>query len=187
MTGVTSIAGTRQGRGRDRVLGAARVLFAEHGVSGTSLQMIADRLGVTKAAVYHQFHAKNDIATALLDPVMRSLQELVESVGALPDELRRDALARGMVELFVSHRNALAGLYRDPAFDRIVADDPEWVVVTVRLTELFCGSQPDVHQRVVRTVFVSGLAAVVSDPDLVHVPDDELREAMLAVALRLVT
>jgi AcrR family transcriptional regulator len=33
------------------VLDAALDLFAEHG--GTSLQMIADAIGITKAAVYH--------------------------------------------------------------------------------------------------------------------------------------
>ena len=33
-----------------RIIDAALELFAEHGVGGTSLQMIADRVGVTKAA-----------------------------------------------------------------------------------------------------------------------------------------
>jgi AcrR family transcriptional regulator len=41
-----------------RVLDAALDLISEHGVSGTSLQMIADAVGVTKAAVYHQFKTK---------------------------------------------------------------------------------------------------------------------------------
>src|SRR4029077_1297459 len=47
-----------------RVLDAAMALFADHGVSGTSLQMIADAIGVTKAAVYRQFKAKEDIVIA---------------------------------------------------------------------------------------------------------------------------
>ena len=33
---------------RTRVLDAALDLFADHGVSGTSLQMIADAVGITK-------------------------------------------------------------------------------------------------------------------------------------------
>ena len=37
---------------------AALELFARRGVSGTSLQDIADHLGVTKAAVYYQFRSK---------------------------------------------------------------------------------------------------------------------------------
>jgi AcrR family transcriptional regulator len=39
---------------RTQVIEAALALFAEHGIDGTSLQMIADAMGVTKAAVYHQ-------------------------------------------------------------------------------------------------------------------------------------
>lgn len=35
-----------------RVLDAALALISDRGVSATSLQMIADRIGVTKAAVY---------------------------------------------------------------------------------------------------------------------------------------
>jgi AcrR family transcriptional regulator len=47
-----------------RIVTAALVLFSEHGVSGTSLQMIADAIGVTKAAVYHQFRTKEAIVVA---------------------------------------------------------------------------------------------------------------------------
>ena len=43
--------GAPRGQGRDRVVAAALELFSERGVSGTSLQMIADRLGVGKASV----------------------------------------------------------------------------------------------------------------------------------------
>ncbi|WP_156765397.1 TetR/AcrR family transcriptional regulator, partial [Mycobacterium sp. 1245852.3] len=46
---------------RTRVLDAALDLIANHGVSGTSLQMIADAVGITKAAVYHQFRTKEQI------------------------------------------------------------------------------------------------------------------------------
>ena len=44
---------------------AALELFAEHGVGATSYGMIADRLGVTKGAVYHQFKTKDDIIIAV--------------------------------------------------------------------------------------------------------------------------
>ncbi|HSZ37995.1 MAG TPA: helix-turn-helix domain-containing protein, partial [Acidimicrobiales bacterium] len=47
-----------------RTAGVALDLFGEHSVSGTSLQMIADVLGVTKAAVYHQFRTKEAIVVA---------------------------------------------------------------------------------------------------------------------------
>ena len=41
-----------------RVMDAAVAPFGEHGIGGNSLQMIADSIGVTKAAVDHQHKAK---------------------------------------------------------------------------------------------------------------------------------
>src|SRR5690349_19766190 len=49
---------------RMRTIEASLEQFADHGVSGTSLQTIADSLGVTKAAIYHQFPTKDAIVVA---------------------------------------------------------------------------------------------------------------------------
>ena len=40
-------------------------LFTEKGFDGTSLREIAERLGVTKAALYYHFASKDDILMAL--------------------------------------------------------------------------------------------------------------------------
>jgi AcrR family transcriptional regulator len=54
MTGVTQSAGVRpRGAGRAQLHETALRLFARDGVEGTSLQAIADDMGVTKAAVYY--------------------------------------------------------------------------------------------------------------------------------------
>src|SRR6476660_7536017 len=57
-----------------RIIEAALVLFSEHGISGTSLQMIADAVGVTKAAVYHQYNAKDEIVLAVAEVVLAGLE-----------------------------------------------------------------------------------------------------------------
>ena len=65
-----------------RVVDAALALFAEHGVSGTSLQMIADAIGVTKAAVYHQYNTKDEIVLAVAQVVLARLDAAVTSAEA---------------------------------------------------------------------------------------------------------
>ncbi|HEY6472635.1 MAG TPA: TetR family transcriptional regulator [Acidimicrobiales bacterium] len=50
---------------RDRILDVALELFTEQGFDGTSLREIAERLGVTKAALYYHFESKDDILLAL--------------------------------------------------------------------------------------------------------------------------
>ena len=50
---------------RELILDVALDLFVDQGYDGTSLRQIAGRLGVTKAAIYYHFEAKEDILTAL--------------------------------------------------------------------------------------------------------------------------
>jgi AcrR family transcriptional regulator len=50
---------------RDRILDASLDLFTEHGFDGASLREIAQRVGVTKAALYYHFSSKEDILMAL--------------------------------------------------------------------------------------------------------------------------
>jgi AcrR family transcriptional regulator len=50
---------------RQRILDTALELFTEQGYDRTSLREIAEKLGVTKAALYYYFESKDDILLAL--------------------------------------------------------------------------------------------------------------------------
>jgi AcrR family transcriptional regulator len=50
---------------RERILDVSLELFTEEGFDRTSLREIADKLGVTKAALYYHFASKDDILMAL--------------------------------------------------------------------------------------------------------------------------
>lgn len=70
---------------RDRILAAARALFAERGFDGTSVRMIADRAGVSDPAVHYYFPSKYDLFRALMvqpdyrvPPRARNLDEAVD-------------------------------------------------------------------------------------------------------------
>jgi len=53
---------------RERILDAARKLFAEHGYQGTSIRMVARDCGLTDPAVYYHFRTKAEIYDQLLVP-----------------------------------------------------------------------------------------------------------------------
>jgi AcrR family transcriptional regulator len=55
---------------RQRIQDAARELFCEKGVQRTSLQDIANRLGVTKAALYYHFGSRDELVRSILQPVI---------------------------------------------------------------------------------------------------------------------
>lgn len=54
---------------RRTVLEAAALLFAERGFGGTSLQDIANALGISRPALYYYFRSKEDILASLVDEV----------------------------------------------------------------------------------------------------------------------
>jgi AcrR family transcriptional regulator len=64
-------------RNRERVLAAARRLFAERGVENVTMEQIARAAGVGKGTVFHRFGDRAGLALALLDDREREFQEAV--------------------------------------------------------------------------------------------------------------
>lgn len=54
---------------RECLVRAARDIFAQRGFSATTLQDIAEVVGVTRPAIYYHFHSKRDLFNAVLDDV----------------------------------------------------------------------------------------------------------------------
>lgn len=62
-------------RNRERVLSAARRLFAERGASAVTMDELAVAAGVGKGTLYRRFADKSAVAYALLDAAERALQD----------------------------------------------------------------------------------------------------------------
>src|SRR3974390_3625914 len=61
---------------RSRAQKVALELFAEQGYEKTSLREIAERLGVTKAALYYHFKSKEDIVRSFTEDYFARLAAL---------------------------------------------------------------------------------------------------------------
>uniref|UniRef100_A0AAU2JV55 TetR/AcrR family transcriptional regulator n=1 Tax=Streptomyces sp. NBC_00049 TaxID=2903617 RepID=A0AAU2JV55_9ACTN len=68
----------RRGDTRQRIQDVALELFVEQGYEKTSLREIAERLEVTKAALYYHFKTKEDIIISLFEDLTRPIDELIE-------------------------------------------------------------------------------------------------------------
>jgi AcrR family transcriptional regulator len=66
-----------RGDTRARIQQVAVELFTEHGYEGTSLREIAERLDVTKAALYYHFKSKEDIVRSLVEDYFGQVDALV--------------------------------------------------------------------------------------------------------------
>jgi AcrR family transcriptional regulator len=67
----------RRGDTRARIQQVALELFAEQGYERTSLREIAERLGVTKAALYYHFRSKEDIVRNFTEDHLGRLDALI--------------------------------------------------------------------------------------------------------------
>jgi AcrR family transcriptional regulator len=175
-----------RGLARERVLQAALALFAEHGVHGTSLQMIADRVGVGKAAVYYQFRSKEEIVLEVIRPSVEDITRFIRIAEALPDAGQQRAVAvSGLIEMAVRNRQMAVMISGDPAINQIVLSDPELKAVGDRLRELLEGPDHHVVDRVAFSVFFSGVAKAAADPALADVDDADLHQALLELSGRI--
>ncbi|PRX49976.1 TetR family transcriptional regulator [Prauserella shujinwangii] len=63
---------------RERIQRVALELFAEQGYEKTSLREIAERLDLTKAALYYHFKTKEDIVHSFMSDLASALDDLLE-------------------------------------------------------------------------------------------------------------
>ena len=68
----------RRGNTRQRIQDVALELFAEQGYEKTSLREIAERLDVTKAALYYHFKTKEEIIVGIFEDLTKPIEELIE-------------------------------------------------------------------------------------------------------------
>jgi AcrR family transcriptional regulator len=86
---------------RARILAVANELFIEQGYEGTSLREIADRLDITKAALYYHFRSKDEILETLLAPFDTLLDQLLRRLEAAHDvEAWADTLTWVVAQIF---------------------------------------------------------------------------------------
>ncbi|RAY16301.1 TetR/AcrR family transcriptional regulator [Actinomadura craniellae] len=175
----------RPGAARERLLAVAVGLFTRHGVNGTSLQMIADELGVTKAAVYYQFQSKDDIVWAVVAPALDRLAHVIEAAERQRRRSERiETVLSGLVDLVVDNRQLTTILQSDPAIIRLTRDQPVLQEFEQRITLLLVGPEPDA-EALVNAAMVSGLLIMGTDSRLIGIDNDTLRHHLLGTARRI--
>ncbi|MDC3955916.1 TetR/AcrR family transcriptional regulator [Polyangium jinanense] len=182
-------AGTAATDTRSRLLDTALKLFSEHGVEGTSLQMIADELGVTKAAVYYHFKTKDEITEAVAAPGVQELDQIIEEARALRSRgAQIDHALSGFVELIVRQRSLLSLYNSDPGIQRVINRafrTPRGEDVKTRMKAVLAGENPSLADAIAVHVVFTGLAMVGGAPEYAGIDDDTLREHLLEAGRRL--
>lgn len=169
-----------------RVLDAALKLIAEHGVSGTSLQMIADAMGVTKAAVYRQFKTKEEIVIAITERELSRLEDALEAAESAGHRLRsREILLDRMIDQAVEQRGIVSVLQFDPVIIRLQAEHKPFQRFIERLYAALLGTEAGPEARLHAAMLSSAISVAVMHPLVADLDAETLRAQLVRMSRRM--
>lgn len=170
---------------QSRIVVAALDLFSQHGVGGTSLGMIASELGVTKAAIYHQYRTKHDIVVAVATSELSRLIAVIAAAEQEDDIVRsRDAMLAGMVDLVIERGRRVSTLLSDPVIGHVFSDHDRFTDAMRRLSRLLHGRPPDRADLLQTSILIAAISGALMHPFSADIDDDLLRTQLLGLARR---
>lgn len=165
---------------KERIQVAARELFAQKGVQKTSLQEIADKLGITKPALYYHFASREDLLRSIVQPLIDAGQRFVEEQEkATAVEAR--ALFEGYFDFHYEHRQDILLLLAELTTLAELGLIEVVLAWRARLSGLLLGPNPPLSQAARAVVALGGLQdCTIQFPDASH---EELRKAAVDAAM----
>ena len=163
-----------------RIINAALELFARHGVNGTSLQMIADAIGVTKAAVYHQFQTKEEIVVAAVEADLSTLESALNAAEAdVQSPAALEVFLTQVIDRAVERRRMVVTLLYDPVVVRLLAEQRPFQQFMQRLYRILIGNRKGDEARVRVAMASSAIGGAVTHPLVAELDDATLRSHLL--------
>ncbi len=174
---------------RSRIQAIALELFTEQGYEATSLREIAERLGVTKAALYYHFKTKEDIVASLMQDRVDAITDLLAWARAQEQtpELRREFLRRYARQLHEGgHHDIMRFVERNQTALRDHPKSEKMRDLMMEVMDLLSSRDDPLAVRLKSALSIFALHAtwfVIRDED---VTDADRSAAALQVALELV-
>lgn len=88
---------------REKILDSAQEFINDFGFSGTSIDMVIDKAGITKGAFFHHFKSKAELAKALVDRYAANDVALYEDFNSRAEKFSRDPLQQLLIFLGLLH------------------------------------------------------------------------------------
>lgn len=148
---------------RVRIQRVALELFAEKGYEATSLREIAERLQVTKAALYYHFKSKEDIVRSLMEDYIGQLDDLVAWADTQPRSAQtRAAIMSRYVRIVADGHDVFRMLHQNQAaLNSLASAKSRGDVFRQRMGALvgaLTGPDADVPERLRATMALGGVS-----------------------------
>jgi len=169
---------------RRRLLDSAQILISRHGFGGTSLQMIADELGFTKAAIYYHFRTRDQLLVALMEPMLHQISQVVEMAESQrTPRVQIDTMVQGFARVVARNRQLAAVMVFDPDVHRILQLQPDWGNLIGRQLALLTQLDSGPTGVIKATAVLTGLAgAATGAPE--SVSEDVLVQELCEIGRR---
>lgn len=166
---------------RQRIQDVARQLFGQKGVQRTSLQDIADRLGITKPALYYHFKSREDLVRSILQPLIEEGERFVTEQEARDSPATARELLEGYFDFHYRHRADLVLVVTELSTLADLGLIDKLLAWRERLCKLVFGPRPTLEQSVRGVIAFGGLQdCCLQFPDSAP---KRLREATVTGAL----
>lgn len=153
-------------RRRVQLLDVALETFADQGFHQTSMNVIAERAGVTKPVLYQHFTSKQDLYLELLQEVADDLLRGIAAATAEADS-PRDQVERGFGAIFawIAEKPARFGILfsgdtmREPEFSKVAAATEQTTAAAI--AELIRVEGMDDEHRLILGYGIMGMVEVI--------------------------
>ncbi|MFD0556220.1 TetR family transcriptional regulator [Stackebrandtia endophytica] len=164
---------------RARIQQAAIELFLEQGVRETALWQIADRLNMTKPALYYYFSSRDELINSLIAPVVEQTEAALADLESNTD-LTADRVLAWYFDINIEHRAFNLLVLRDLSL--FTGSDLGQRVAgwRRRLVDLLVGADADLSAQARAVIALGGISDCVVM--FTEADADELRTATLAAA-----
>jgi AcrR family transcriptional regulator len=147
--------------------------------------MIADAIGVTKAAVYHQYRTKDEIVRAVAGAELDRLESVLDLAESEVDGDRtREAALTMIIDLAVERRRENSTILTDPLVGRLFARDQRPVKVVKRLNRLLMGPDAGPEAEIATVMLTAAISGAVMHPMVIRRDDETLRTQLRTLAER---
>ncbi len=137
---------------RQGILSRSAVLFADHGFTGTSITMIAEACGVSKALMYHYYSSKDAVLFDLLQDHLQNLVAVVEAAAQSAGDGREKlfAISAALLEVYrgadAEHQVQISSLKLLPPAQQEILKELERKLVAI-FADAIAAAMPSIAKK----------------------------------------
>lgn len=154
-------------------------MFVEQGVQRTSLRQIAERLGISKPALYYHFASRDDLVNSIIQPLIEDMEAFVSAREASAPGARQ--LLEEYFDLVHAHRDVINMMVRELSTLKHLDLGQRMFEWRRRIMIILLGDDPPLDRQIRAVVALGGMSDTTVE--FVDHPIDDVRQTAVSAAM----